>query len=156
MRRLLTLFAVAVLAVGACTGNNQGASQSPGASTPTGGTPAASQPSGFDPNSVSGTVVFSGWQASPEEGAILETLFADFEAKYPNIKVDYQPVAGDYAASMTGKFSSGEPPDLFYVDSSVAPEWIDQQVLEDLEPLAQERGFDTSAFFPGYLDALRG
>ena len=46
---------------------------------------------------------------------------------------------------MTAKFSSGEPPDLFYVDSSVAPEWIDEEVLVDLEPLAAERGFDTSA-----------
>ena len=40
--------------------------------------------------------------------------------------------------------------------SSVAPEWIDEGVLVDLEPLAAERGFDTSAFFPGYLDAFRG
>jgi multiple sugar transport system substrate-binding protein len=154
MRRLLTLCAVGLLSIGACT--NQGAS--PGATTPAGGTPAASasMATTFDPMSVSGTVVFSGWQASPEEGAILETLFADFETTYPNITVDYQPVAGDYPAAMTAKFSSGEPPDLFYVDSSVAPEWIDEQVLEDLEPMAAERGFDTSAFFPGYLDAFRG
>lgn len=157
MRRLLILFAVAALAFGACTGN-QGATQSPTGSTPaaSGSAPAATTGTAFDPMSVSGTVVFSGWQASPEEGAILETLFADFQAKYPNIKVDYQPVAGDYPAAMTAKFSSGEPPDLFYVDSSVAPEWIDQDVLEDLEPMAAERGFETSAFFPGYLDAFRG
>jgi len=160
MRRLFILFAVAMLVIGACTGN-QGASQSPGASTPAastpaGGSPAATTGTDFDPMSVSGTVVFSGWQASPEEGAILTQLFEDFEAKYPNIKVDYQPVAGDYPAAMTAKFSSGEPPDLFYVDSSVAPEWIDQDVLEDLEPMAAERGFDTSAFFPGYLDAFKG
>jgi len=155
MRRVFTLFAVAALAVGACSG--QGASQTPGASgTQASGSPAATTASTFDPTTVSGTVVFSGWQASPEEGAILTKLFADFTLKYPNIKVDYQPVAGDYGASMTAKFSSSEPPDLFYVDSSVAPEWIDEQVLEDLEPLAAERGFDTSPFFPGYLDAFKG
>jgi multiple sugar transport system substrate-binding protein len=154
MRRLLTLCAAGLLAIGACT--NQGASQSPGATTPAGGTPAPTSATTFDPMSISGTVVFSGWQASPEEGAILTTLFEDFQATYPNITVDYQPVAGDYPAAMTAKFSSGEPPDLFYVDSSVAPEWIDEGVLEDLEPTAQERGFDTSAFFPGYLDAFRG
>ena len=124
------------------------AAGSPGAS--------ASAASGYDPASVSGTVVFSGWQASPEEGAALETVLANFAEAYPNITVDYQPVAGDYPAAMTAKFSSGEPPDLFYVDSSVAPEWIDEDVLVDLEPLAAERGFDTSAFFPGYLDAFRG
>ena len=57
---------------------------------------------------------------------------------------------------MAAKFSAGEPPDLFYVDSSVAPDWIDQGVLQDLDPLAAERGFDTSQFFPGYLDAFKG
>ena len=36
------------------------------------------------------------------------------------------------------------------------PEWIDEEVLVDLEPLAAERGFDTSAFYPGYLDAFKG
>lgn len=132
-------------------------SASPGDSVAPGGSASGSAPtSSFDAQAVSGTVVFSGWQASEEEGAILEQLIADFQTEYPNITVDYQPVAGDYPAAMTAKFSSGEPPDLFYVDSSVAPEWIDEGVLEDLEPLAAERGFDTSQFFPGYLDAFRG
>jgi multiple sugar transport system substrate-binding protein len=159
--RWITALAVAALAFSACTG---GGTPSPtggggGASPGGGGASPGTSPGGgsdFDPNAVEGTVVFSGWQASEEEGAILEQLIADFEDTYPNITVDYQPVAGDYPAAMTAKFSSGEPPDLFYVDSSIAPEWIDEDVLEDLEPLAQERGFDTSAFFPGYLDAFRG
>jgi multiple sugar transport system substrate-binding protein len=159
-RSSLTLGLVAMFVIGACTSGGGGsaspAAQSPGAS-PAGSasaSPAAS--SGYDPSTVSGTVVFSGWQASEEEGAALETVLADFATAYPNIKVDYQPVAGDYPAAMTAKFSAGEPPDLFYVDSSVAPEWIDQDVLVDLEPLATERGFDTSQFYEGYLDAFRG
>jgi multiple sugar transport system substrate-binding protein len=105
---------------------------------------------------ISGNVVLSGWQASEEEGAALQQVLDGFKAAYPNITVDYQPVAGDYPAAMTAKFSAGEPPDVFYVDSSVAPEWIDEGVLVDLEPLAAERGFDTTTFFPGYLDAFRG
>ena len=157
-RRFLSLFAITALVMSACSGDGGATDPSDAGSPAPGGSPAASGAAGsdFDPQSVSGNVVFSGWQASPEEGAILETLIADFEAAYPNISVDYQPVSGDYPASMTAKFSSGEPPDLFYVDSSVAPEWIDEEVLVDLEPLAAERGFDTSQFFPGYLDAFRG
>ena len=164
-RSFLVLCIAAAFAVGACA-TDSGTTQAPGgaespaapAGSPAAGSPAASASaaSDFDPASVSGTVVFSGWQASPEEGAALETVLANFAEAYPNITVDYQPVAGDYPAAMTAKFSSGEPPDLFYVDSSVAPEWIDEGVLVDLEPLAAERGFDTSAFFPGYLDAFRG
>ncbi|HYH94310.1 MAG TPA: extracellular solute-binding protein [Candidatus Saccharimonadales bacterium] len=161
---LFALTLVAAFTFAACGGGGSSAAPdgsaapttgaSPAASADAGGSPAAS--TGFDPQSVSGSVVVSGWQASPEEGAILEQLFADFQTAYPNIEVDYQPVADDYPAAMTAKFSSGEPPDLFYVDSSVAPEWIDQGVLEDLEPLAAERGFDTSQFFEGYLDAFKG
>ena len=162
-RSILVLCIAAAVAIGACS-TSQGTSAPGGASSP--GTSPAGSPeapgaspsaaSGYDPSTVTGNVVFSGWQASPEEGAALETVLANFAEAYPNITVDYQPVAGDYPAAMTAKFSSGEPPDLFYVDSSVAPEWIDEGVLVDLEPLAAERGFDTSAFFPGYLDAFRG
>jgi multiple sugar transport system substrate-binding protein len=164
-RSFLVLCLAAAFAAGACATDSgatvaPGGAESPGApaGSPAAGSPgaSASAASGFDPASVSGTVVFSGWQASPEEGAALETVLANFAEAYPNITVDYQPVAEEYAAAMTAKFSSGEPPDLFYVDSSVAPEWIDEGVLVDLEPLAAERGFDTSAFFPGYLDAFRG
>lgn len=159
MRRSILVAAVAaILAISACTGAEESSPPGGGgASPPPGGSPDTSGGTGgFDPSTVSGTVVFSGWQASPEEGEILEQLISEFETQYPDITIDYQPVAGDYPAAMTAKFSSGEPPDLFYVDSSVAPEWIDEGVLLDLEPLAAERGFDTSAFYEGYLDAFRG
>jgi multiple sugar transport system substrate-binding protein len=138
---------------GAAPAGSAGGAGSPAAS---GGAAASGGTGSYDATGVEGTVVLSGWKASDEEGQILQKLLSDFQAKYPKIKVDYQPVADAYPAAMTAKFSSGEPPDLFYVDSSLAPEWIDEDVLEDLEPLAQERGFDTSAFFPGYLDAFRG
>ena len=158
-RSRLTLGLVAMFVIGACTsggGSPSPAAQSPGGS-PAGSAPASPAPSSaYDPSTVSGTVVFSGWQASEEEGAALEAVLADFAVAYPNIEVDYQPVAGDYPAAMTAKFSAGEPPDLFYVDSSVAPEWIEEEVLVDLEPLAAERGFDTSQFYTGYLDAFKG
>src|SRR6266851_8360521 len=106
MRR--SVFAVlAVLLAAAC-----------GGSTSTGGN--------FDAKTVSGTVTLSGWQASPEEGAALKATLAGFSALYPKITVDYQPVAGDYPAAMVAKFSAHQPPDVFYVDSSIAPDWIKQ------------------------------
>lgn len=110
----------------------------------------------FDPNSVSGTVVLSGWQASPEEGTALQAALAGFKAKYPKITVDYQPIAGDYPTAMVAKFSAHQPPDVFYVDSSVAPDWIHQGVLQSLDDWSSSRGFDTSQFFPGYLNAFKG
>lgn len=110
----------------------------------------------FDPNTVSGTVTLSGWQASPEEGAALRTVLDGFKAKYPKVTVDYQPVAGDYPAAMVAKFSAHQPPDVFYVDSGVAPDWIKQGVLQPLDDWASSRSFDAGQFYPGYLNAFKG
>jgi multiple sugar transport system substrate-binding protein len=139
MRRLPVLAAALGLAVVACGGGGGGSANT-----------------SFDPAKASGTVVLSGWQASPEEGAALRQALAGFEAKYPRIKVDYQPVQGDYPTVMVAKFSAHQAPDLFYVDSSVAPDWIKQGVLEPLDAYARDQHFDTSKFYPGYLNAFKG
>ncbi len=136
MRRWLLLIAAAALAAQACGGGGGGGSS-------------------FNPDNVSGTVVLSGWQASPEEGQALNAALAGFKAKYPKITVDYQPIAGDYPTAMVAKFSAHQPPDVFYVDSGVAPDWIKQGVLQPLDDWASSRGFDTSQFYPGYLNAFK-
>lgn len=158
--RAVALASASILMFSACTGG--GATSSPGGATASpGGSPASSGPpesagTGFDPQSVSGTVILSGWQASGEEGTALQATLDAFEAEFPNITLDYQPIATDYPTAMAAKFSAQEPPDLFYVDSSVAPDWIDQGVLQELDTMAAERGFDTSQFFEGYLNAFKG
>ncbi len=160
--RVAALAAVFVLIFSACSSSGgspaAGSAANPGTSAEatSGATSAASSGPSFDASSVSGTVVLSGWQSSGDEGKALDAVLAGFKAAYPNIKLDYQPVATDYATAMAAKFSSGAPPDVFYVDSSLAPDWIDQGVLEDVGTMASERGFDTSQFFPGYLDAFTG
>ena len=89
-------------------------------------------------------------------GDALQTTLDSFETAFPNITLDYQPIATDYATAMAAKFSAQEPPDLFYVDSFVAADWIDQGVLQELDTMAAERGFDTCQFFEGFLDAFKG
>lgn len=160
--RVAALAAVFVLIFSACSSSGgspaAGSAANPGTSAEatSGSSSEASSGPSFDASSVSGTVVLSGWQSSGDEGKALDAVLAGFKAAYPNIKLDYQPVATDYATAMAAKFSSGAPPDVFYVDSSLAPDWIDQGVLEDVGTMASERGFDTSQFFPGYLDAFTG
>jgi multiple sugar transport system substrate-binding protein len=160
--RVAALAAVFILIFSACSSGGgspaAGSAANPGTSAEatSGASSEASSGPSFDASSVSGTVVLSGWQSSGDEGKALDAVLAGFKAAYPNIKLDYQPVATDYATAMAAKFSSGAPPDVFYVDSSLAPDWIDQGVLEDVGTMATERGFDTSQFFPGYLDAFKG
>jgi multiple sugar transport system substrate-binding protein len=153
-RNALPLLMAGVLVLTACE-----AGESPGESAPEGSGPAASaggSEGGGQPIDASGTVIFSGWQASPDEGELLEQMIADFESEYPEVTVDYQPVSGDYAQQRIADFSAGTPPDAFYVDSSLAPEWIEEGFLMPLDDYIADTGFDTSQFYEGYLDAFRG
>ena len=173
MRRSLLIpgLAAALLVAAACTGGGTGSPAAPGASEPAASTPAESMPAesgapaesapasggaGVDPNSVSGDLVLQGWSAGAVEAPILQQVLDDFMAAYPNVKVTFEPINGDYAAAMAAKFSSGDVPDVFYVDSGPAATWIDDGVIEPLDTYIGATGFDTSAFYPGYLDAFKG
>ena len=123
---------MASLLVAACSGGGGGtaapgattASEAPGASSPaaSGESPGASTSAGtgFDANSVSGDLTLQGWSAGAVEAPILQQVLDDFQAKYPNIKVKFEPISGDYVGAMAPKFSSQDVPDVFYVDSSQA------------------------------------
>lgn len=162
MRRLLVLAAAATLVAVACgsattSPSPQGsaappASVEPGASTE----PGASAVTGYDPTAITGTAQLSGWRSSPEEGEALTQALLGFPAQYPNIAVDYKPIAGDYRAVMITKIASGEVPDLFYVNADYAGEWIDEGFLAPLDDYIAESGFDTSQFFDGYASIFKG
>ena len=110
---------------------------------------------GWDPNAISGTATLSGWRSSPEEGEALTQALLGFPAQYPNIQVDYQPIAGDYRTVMITRISSGEVPDLFYVNAEYAPEWIEEGFLHPLDDYIAQSGFDTSQFYEGYLSTFQ-
>lgn len=158
-RTLLVLGTVASVLVAACgpaatTSSPTGAaSVAPPAS---GAVPSASTAAGWDPAAVSGTAVLSGWKSSADEGEALTQALLGFPAQSPNVLIDYQPIAGDYRTVMITKISSGEVPDLFYVNADYAAEWIDQGFLEPLDDYIAKSGFDTSQFFDGYASIFKG
>jgi multiple sugar transport system substrate-binding protein len=161
-RTFLSVGLVVALSVAACSGDggtspaaSTGASASP-AATEASGSPAESAGTGFDPMAVSGDLTLQGWSAGAVEAPILEKVLADFQAKYPNIKVKFEPIATDYATAMVAKFASQDVPDVFYVDSGPAATWINDGDLEPLDDYIAKSGFDTSKFFPAYLDAFKG
>ena len=160
--KLLILAAAGALLVVACSASASpspsGAGSSPGVSTPAGSAaPSGSGATGaWDPASISGTAVLSGWRSSPEEGEALTQTLLGFPAVYPKVTVDYKPIAGDYRTVMITKISSQEVPDLFYVNAEYAPEWISEGFLEPLDDYIAKSGFDTSQFYEGYLDTFKG
>jgi len=76
-------------------------------------------------------------------------------APRPNIKVTQQTVTGDYRVQMVTNFSSGNVPDIFYVNAEYAPEWMEQGFLEPLDDYIAKQSFDTSKFFPGYANVFK-
>lgn len=142
-----------LLVLTACQSGGDDTSASPGGDTDSSGSAA---PVGEGECIGEGSVILSGWQASPEEGELLEEMFAGFEEACPNITIDYQPISGDYPQAMLANFSAATPPDVFYVDSAVAPEWVQEEFLLPLDDYIAQTGFDTSQFYEGYLNAFKG
>jgi multiple sugar transport system substrate-binding protein len=115
----------------------------------------AGQGSGSKSEVASGTVVLSGWASSPQETALLRQVIRGFERTFPQIKVDYQPISGDYVAAMLAKFSARRPADVFYVDSNVILDWVTQGLIEPLDPYVTKSKFSTKPFYPTLLNGFK-
>src|SRR5215212_3913173 len=104
---------------------------------------------------ASGTVVLSGWGANPDELKLLKAVIRGFEKTYPKIKVDYQPITGDYVPAMLAKFSARKPPDVFYIDSNVFLDWVTQGLLEPLNSYAAKSKFSSKPFYSSLLNGFK-
>jgi multiple sugar transport system substrate-binding protein len=101
------------------------------------------------------TVTLTGWASSPAETEALRTTIRGFERSHPAYKVNYAPINGDYPAAMLAKFAARRPPDVFYVDSNVAPDWMSQGVLQPLDQLIKQNSYNIKPFFPRLLSAFK-
>jgi multiple sugar transport system substrate-binding protein len=99
-------------------------------------------------------VTLAGWSSGPDEDALLNQVIAKFNATHKTIHADFSVINGDYGTAMTARFAAHNPPDVFYVDSSVAGAWERQGVLEPLNGFIKTSKYDTSAFFPSLLGAF--
>lgn len=115
---------------------------------------AASAQAGTKRPKVSGTVTLAGWSSGPDEDALLQQVIAAFEKSHPGVTVNFSVINGDYPTAMAARFAAHNPPDVFYVDSSVAPTWESQGALEPLNNFIKASKYDTSKFFPSLLRAF--
>jgi multiple sugar transport system substrate-binding protein len=56
---------------------------------------------------------------------------------------------------MTARFAAHNPPDVFYVDSSVLPAWSTQKVLQPLNSYITGTKYNIKKFYPGLLNAFK-
>src|SRR5439155_19039872 len=101
------------------------------------------------------TITLSGWSAGADEDNLLKSVVDTFNRTHPSIKVDYSVINGDYTTAMTARFAAHNPPDVFYVDSSLASTWAKQGVLQPLNSYVKSSKYKTTAFFPSLLSAFK-
>jgi multiple sugar transport system substrate-binding protein len=132
---------------------------SPGESpAETSGASPAGTPAGgaFDPSTVTGNATLGQWESSPAERDALAGALGQFREAYPDLLVDQLTVAGNYRDQMVTRFGAHTPPDVFYVNAEYAQDWINQGFLLPLDDYIQRQGFDTSTFYPDFLNIFTG
>ncbi|AFK23077.1 ABC transporter substrate-binding protein [Pyrococcus sp. ST04] len=92
---------------------------------------------------------FAGWSAGETEMKNYEKIIKEFERKYPNIKVKYEVIPQMFHENILASFGAGVAPDVFYVDSSWAPIFIDKNALYPVSELASKEFVDM--FYPFLL-----
>jgi multiple sugar transport system substrate-binding protein len=145
-RRLAAPLA-ALFVLAACQGGGDDAS--PGADGGGGGEGGTE----IDETAISGEVRLSGGRSSDAEEELLEQTLAAFSEAYPDIEVIYEPIPEAYAENMIGQFSTGDPPDLFYVGATgEAAPWIEDELLQPLDDyIAGNPEIGIEHFYPGLL-----
>jgi multiple sugar transport system substrate-binding protein len=102
-------------------------------------------------------VTFAGWSSGPDEDALdtqMANAFNNTVGAKEGIHVTWQAINGDYTQAMTARFAAHNPPDVFYVDSSVIGSWIKQGVIQPLNGYVKKSHYNTKAFYPKLLGAF--
>lgn len=95
------------------------------------------------------TITLMGWSSSPAENEALEEQVAAFEADNPNINVEINLVP-EYDTTIQAAFASGDPPNVFYVDSFKLPDWAEAGVLDP----GGDRIIEQDDIFPSLLEVF--
>jgi multiple sugar transport system substrate-binding protein len=101
------------------------------------------------------TVRVTGWTSSDAEQKNFQQILDDFSSQNPDIDLKYEPIPSDYPTKMQTDMAAGTVADVFYVDSSVAPDWMASGQLRELDADMQASGVSTDDFYPGLIQAFQ-
>jgi len=78
------------------------------------------------------TITFMGW-GSPQEVSVFEAMIAQFEDKYPDVKVEYLNVPhGDFQTKLQAMIAADQTPDVFYLTPENVMPWADSGIVYDI------------------------
>ena len=96
-----------------------------------------------------------------EEDEIVESLCASFEASHPDISIKRINASADYTSKLQTMIAGGNPPDLFFWNSHMLPEYAVRDIILDVEDYLQsdiangKLPFDFDDVYPQTLDSFR-
>ncbi|GAB4570358.1 MAG: ABC transporter substrate-binding protein [Anaerolineae bacterium] len=94
-------------------------------------------------------ITLMGWSSSQAENDALLAMVDAFMEANPDIAVDVQLVP-EYETTIQAAFASGEPPEVFYVDSYKLPDWAAAGVLAP----AGDNYEDVEGLYPSLVEAF--
>jgi multiple sugar transport system substrate-binding protein len=98
------------------------------------------------------TITLSGW-SNLNEKQLLQQVLRDFEAKHPQIAVQYDVIADEYMDVLKTRLIGGTAADVFYLEAFAAPEITLPGVLEPLNGYITE-SFNLADFYSRFLQAF--
>lgn len=96
------------------------------------------------------TLNVAGATSSPAEDALVQQNLKKFTQTHPNIKVNWTGLA-DYPTKMRANISSGNVPDVFYVQPQMGSEYINAGKLLNLSPYMAKTGVKTSDYYEALM-----
>ena len=105
------------------------------------------------PSQASATLNVASWSAAPQEENAVKKLLAAFTAK-THIKTNYQVINGDYPTALKARITAGTAPDVFYLNSDVAQDFIQTGQIHNLDFLKSVNGYDFNQLYPSLVEGF--
>jgi len=99
-------------------------------------------------------VTVAGWSSGGDEDALLQQVINVFNKSHSSVHATLQVINTNYTQAMTARFAAHNPPDVFYVDSSVIGQWRQQGVVQPLNSFIKKSHYNTKKFYPKLLGAF--
>ena len=96
-------------------------------------------------------IKFSSW-GSQSETEIIKSAISDFEAKNPDVKIDFVHIPQNYFQKIHLLFASGLEPDVVFFNNQNIPLYIKAGLLEDLSPYFKE---EENLFFDEAINCFK-
>jgi multiple sugar transport system substrate-binding protein len=101
------------------------------------------------------TIRFSSWQSNPSEKRLTDSLLKCFAKKYPEYKVKFELIPGNYSEKIQLMLGTHSAPQVFYIKDFVAPSYLRYDVLQPLNDfIDRDTSFDINDFYPQFLSAF--